>query len=131
MKTITNHKYKLLAATVGSNLKFCRLSRKLSMKKVGEALGVKFQQIQKYEDGKNQCSIYRMDQFAKLFGEEIKNFIDPNYISKMCNLRKSIPTLETADGTKIATLTLSQAKQILEENQKIDPTQPMYDGKIS
>lgn len=45
---------------IGQRLRAFRLQRKLSQSEVGEALGVTFQQIQKYENGKNRVSGSRL-----------------------------------------------------------------------
>ena len=54
--------------TVGQNIKYLRKLDNLTQTKVGNAIGVTFQQIQKYEKGMNGLSALRLKQLAKLFG---------------------------------------------------------------
>ena len=71
---------------IGANLRYCRVLRKLSMTAVSEVIGVAYQQIYKYENGINALTIFRLKQFADFFKEEIKNLINPDYISIMSKL---------------------------------------------
>lgn len=71
---------------IGANLRYCRVLRKLSMTAVSEVIGVAYQQIYKYENGINALTIFRLKQFADFFKEEIKNLINPDYISIMSRL---------------------------------------------
>lgn len=71
---------------IGANLRYCRVLRKLSMSAVAEVIGVAHQQIYKYENGINALTIFRLKQFADFFKEEIKNLINPDYISIMSRL---------------------------------------------
>jgi transcriptional regulator with XRE-family HTH domain len=54
-------------AEIGNRLRAIRLARKLSQDHVAEALGVSFQQVQKYEKGTNRLSVGRLVQFCELF----------------------------------------------------------------
>jgi transcriptional regulator with XRE-family HTH domain len=49
---------------VGMRLRVQRMVRGLSQTELGEAVGVTFQQIQKYERGKNRVSASRLQQIA-------------------------------------------------------------------
>jgi transcriptional regulator with XRE-family HTH domain len=42
--------------------------RGMSQEKLGEALGVTFQQVQKYEKGANRIGVARLQQIAKILG---------------------------------------------------------------
>ena len=44
-------------ATIGKQLREFRLRNKLSQRELGETMGVTFQQIQKYESGRNKVSL--------------------------------------------------------------------------
>jgi len=68
--------------TVGKNLKYLRKENKWSQTKVGEKLGVTFQQIQKYEKGTNGLSGYRLYQFLDIFNISFKDLTDDNFITK-------------------------------------------------
>ena len=71
---------------IGANLRYCRVLRKLSMTDVATFIRVTHQQIYKYETGLNSLTIFRLKQFSDFFKEEIKNLLNPDYISIMCRL---------------------------------------------
>ena len=58
---------------VGSRVRMYRTMRGMSQEKLGEALGVTFQQIQKYEKGTNRISASRLQQIAETFDVTIGN----------------------------------------------------------
>ena len=51
---------------VGSRVRMRRVLLSLSQEKLGEALGVTFQQVQKYEKGTNRIGASRLQQIAKI-----------------------------------------------------------------
>ena|ERR1700722_4319279 len=53
-------------AKVGARLRMRRLTLEMSRTKVGEALDISYQQVQKYENGTNRISASRLQQFANL-----------------------------------------------------------------
>jgi transcriptional regulator with XRE-family HTH domain len=61
---------------VGHRLRLARTSRKLSQTQLGEASGITFQQVQKYEKGTNRVSASRLFEFATLLGVEISYFFE-------------------------------------------------------
>ena len=67
---------------VGQNLKYLRKVNDLNQTKVGNAIGVTFQQIQKYEKGMNGLSALRLKQLADKFKVSLDVLIDPNMITK-------------------------------------------------
>ena len=67
---------------VGQNIKYLRKVHYLNQTKVGNAIGVTFQQIQKYEKGKNGLSALRLKQLADKFKVSLDVLIDPNMITK-------------------------------------------------
>ena len=54
--------------TVARNLRHFRIARGLSQTALGEAVGVTFQQIQKYEKGKNAVASGRLRQMCAVLG---------------------------------------------------------------
>ncbi len=48
-----------------------RILMKMSQEKLGEALGLTFQQVQKYEKGSNRVSASELYQLAHVLGHEI------------------------------------------------------------
>src|SRR6202521_1132379 len=53
-------------AKVGARLRMRRLTLEMSRTKVGEALDISYQQVQKYENGTNRISAGRLQQLANL-----------------------------------------------------------------
>jgi transcriptional regulator with XRE-family HTH domain len=53
---------------VGTRLRVRRMSIGMSQEKLGEALGLTFQQVQKYEKGTNRIGASRLQQIASILG---------------------------------------------------------------
>jgi transcriptional regulator with XRE-family HTH domain len=62
-------------AIVGQNVRRCRMSAGMSQEKLGEAIGVTFQQVQKYENGKNRMSPGRIIDVCKVLGVKVADII--------------------------------------------------------
>lgn len=58
----------MIDVEVGLNLRRARLLRKLSQTQLGDALGISFQQIQKYERGVNRLSTSMLIRAARFLG---------------------------------------------------------------
>jgi transcriptional regulator with XRE-family HTH domain len=63
-------------AHVGARLRERRIIQGLSQEKLGETLGVTFQQIQKYEKGVNRIGPSRLQLAARLFGVPVNYFFE-------------------------------------------------------
>lgn len=74
----------------GTNLKFMRTVSKISQQKLADKLKVTFQQIGKYENGKNQLSAWRLYECTKIFGVPFEAFFDKDYIKKMHSVHSSL-----------------------------------------
>ncbi len=61
---------------VGENLHKLRLLRGISQERLAEAVGVTFQQIQKYEKGRNRISVSRLWQFSTILKIPVEGFYD-------------------------------------------------------
>jgi transcriptional regulator with XRE-family HTH domain len=61
---------------VGSRVRMQRLLAGMSQEKLGDALGLTFQQVQKYEKGTNRISASRLQQLAKILGVPVSFFFD-------------------------------------------------------
>lgn len=57
---------------VGSRIRALRLDRGLSQSALGDAVGVSFQQIQKYERGSNRVSASMLYRIAGVLGTEVQ-----------------------------------------------------------
>ena len=72
MTTVPNHIDKL----VGANVRASRLLAGLSQEKLGAALGVSFQQVQKYESGANRISASRLQQISEAVNAPLSSLFD-------------------------------------------------------
>lgn len=59
---------------VGQNLRSGRNLRGLTQKKLGEAVGLTLQQIQKYENGSNRITVSRLHQFSEVLNVPVAHF---------------------------------------------------------
>ena len=65
-----------LDQSIGAQVRARRLQVGMSQEKLGDALGLTFQQIQKYEKGTNRMAISRLDEIAKALGVDISFFLE-------------------------------------------------------
>lgn len=65
---------KFIDARIASRLRVARHESGLSQEIVGEAIGVSFQQIQKYEKGSNRISPGKLAVLAELYGKPVAWF---------------------------------------------------------
>ena len=63
-------------AYVGSRVRFRRMVLGMSQQRLGDELGISFQQVQKYEKGVNRITAGRLYQLAGLLGVEVSYFFD-------------------------------------------------------
>jgi len=70
-------------ALVGNNIKYLRKKHKLTQTDVGKAINVTFQQIGKYEQGKNGVHAFNLQKIAKnVFKVSMDVLVDPQMIAK-------------------------------------------------
>jgi len=62
---------------IGKRIKLRRLERKMSQTDLGNALGVAFQQVQKYEQGVNRVSGSRLEAVATILKCDVTYFFPP------------------------------------------------------
>ena len=60
---------------IGERLRALRKARGISQTEVGDAIGVKFQQIQKFELGNNRIAASQLYELAKFFSIPISEFL--------------------------------------------------------
>ena len=63
-------------AMVGARVRMLRERRKMSQTALGEAIGVSFQQVQKYERGANRISASTLFQIARTLGVKPADFFE-------------------------------------------------------
>ena len=61
-------------AFIEDRVRSCRLQKRISQEQLGEALGISFQQIQKYEKGANRIGAGRLLRIAEVLGCDIMEF---------------------------------------------------------
>ncbi len=61
---------------VGSRVRFRRMLLGMSQEKLGELLGLTFQQVQKYEKGINRIGASRLFEIANVLGVNVQFFYD-------------------------------------------------------
>ena len=61
---------------VGSRVRLRRSMQRMSQEKLGEALGITFQQIQKYEKGTNRIGASRMQQISQALNVPVSFFFE-------------------------------------------------------
>lgn len=59
---------------IGQKIRFARHDKNISQTELGTAIGVTFQQVQKYENGKNRVSAGRLKLIAEVLGQPIDYF---------------------------------------------------------
>ena len=69
-------KAQLVDVHVGTRMRQSRTLLGMSQSKVGEAVGLTFQQIQKYERGSNRIGSSRLYEFAKVLDVPVSYFFD-------------------------------------------------------
>lgn len=60
---------------IGARVRLRRLQCGMSQEKLAEALGLTFQQVQKYEKGANRITVSRLDQIAKALDTRVESFL--------------------------------------------------------
>ena len=65
---------------VGANLKYMRKFRQLAMTKVAEQIPFTFQQLQKYEKGRNTISAYKLLKICKIYKADIAEIVKESFI---------------------------------------------------
>lgn len=79
---------------IGQRIRFAAATAGLSQTDIGDKLGVSFQQVQKYVNGSNRISSYRLFKIATMTGKDITYFFhgdsDENAVSDASNQRKKV-----------------------------------------
>jgi transcriptional regulator with XRE-family HTH domain len=61
---------------LGGRVRFARIEKKISQTLLGERLGISFQQVQKYELGKDRISASQLVGIARILGKDISFFFE-------------------------------------------------------
>jgi transcriptional regulator with XRE-family HTH domain len=103
---------------VGARLRMRRNMIGITQEKLGEALGLTFQQVQKYENGKNRISASRLQQLAHILQVPVSFFFEGGPSAHSAGLSEAPSTayvsefLATSDGLALskAFMTIKSAK---------------------
>ena len=92
---------------VGARVRMRRMMLSMSQEKLGDALGLTFQQVQKYEKGANRIGASRLQQIANILQVPVAFFFEgaPNHDAHPTNSIGEVPSpnyvsdfLATSDG---------------------------------
>ena len=122
---------------VGSRVRMRRLMLGMSQEKLGDALGLTFQQIQKYEKGANRIGASRLQQIATILQVPVAYFFEgvpeapaPGGFAEPATLDYSTGLLSTSDG-----LALARAFMRIENSRIrrriVDLVEEIADGRIA
>jgi transcriptional regulator with XRE-family HTH domain len=110
MELMTKKSLNSIDSYVGSRVRVRRQTLGMSQRKLGDALGITFQQIQNYENGTNRIAASRLQQLSQLLQAPIPFFFQgaPN-VSVGRSSESVVPSsiylrrfLDTPDGTALA-----------------------------
>jgi transcriptional regulator with XRE-family HTH domain len=94
---------------VGNRVRMRRLLVSMSQEKLGELLGITFQQVQKYEKGSNRVSASRLYQISRVLGVAVQYFYDelkeddgPSGFAESEGADAIAGALQSPDGVQIA-----------------------------
>ena len=90
---------------VGARIRMRRMMLSMSQTNLGDAVGITFQQVQKYEKGVNRVSASRLQQFAKVLDVTVPFFFEglpsPNVAREVSPLSFFNDFLTSRDGLHI------------------------------
>ena len=76
-KSVTKKEHNVIDTAVGARVRARRVNMSISQEKLGEALGVTFQQVQKYEKGTNRISASKLEAIARFLDVPVSYFFEP------------------------------------------------------
>jgi transcriptional regulator with XRE-family HTH domain len=86
---------------IGQRIRAARLKKGISQEDLGKALGVSFQQIQKYEKGVNRVSSARLVEVAKAVDMTVEDFFDRVDTKKTAGAARFDQFMATREGVQI------------------------------
>jgi transcriptional regulator with XRE-family HTH domain len=103
---------------VGQRIRIYRKTRGLSQTALADQLGVTFQQVQKYENGKNRIGAGRLTRIAQVLDVPVATLLGVSDITKIKSSKRG------KDSSPLELLTVSGALPLLRGYERIN------DGKI-
>ncbi len=94
-----NQEFAYVDVHVGNRIRVRRTLLGMSQEKLGDAMGLTFQQVQKYEKGANRVSASRLFQLSKILNVPVSYFFDnlPTHPSSKSGSRRDDSEAVTAD----------------------------------
>ena len=83
---------------IGHRLRTCRMMLRLNQSELGEAIGVTFQQLQKYEKGSNRVSASTLQKLAATMEVPITYFFEGVSSEKIQSNKEWTEFLATSEG---------------------------------
>ena len=114
-------KHNLVDSHVGARMKLRRTLLGMSQERLGEALGLTFQQVQKYERGVNRVSASRLYDLARVLDVPISFFFD------------DLPAAVAAQVGRLPSFSPHMAGGFAEQQEGFDqpPSQTQQDNKLN
>ncbi|MDD9912245.1 MAG: helix-turn-helix transcriptional regulator [Alphaproteobacteria bacterium] len=103
---------------VGKRLKQRRTLLGVSQEKLADALGITFQQVQKYENGSNRVGASRLFQIGRVLEVPVSFFFDGYAPKSSASIAEDTPSLEEDLMARRETLTLVRSYYAI-ENEKV------------
>jgi transcriptional regulator with XRE-family HTH domain len=116
MKHSTSHTQDPIDIYVGQRMKARRQLLGMSQEKLGNAVGVSFQQVQKYESGANRVGASRLMQLAKVLGTSVAYFFDGFAGDKKLMVAEDKTGIDEGVFSKKESIDLLKAYYALPEN---------------
>jgi transcriptional regulator with XRE-family HTH domain len=104
---VSRGKIRPIDVQVSIRIRTARLAHGVSQQKLAEALGVTFQQVQKYEKGTNRVTVGKLHAIANALGVPMSYFFDNFDIDPSTNLPETTvqsinAALKTKEGIRVA-----------------------------
>src|SRR5919112_3837193 len=88
---------------IGRRLRDRRMAIGMSQERLGDLLGLTFQQIQKYEKGANRISASRLTEVARVLGVPITSFFEEGAVPVPVEADLAARLMGTRRGRELAT----------------------------
>src|SRR5215510_2472232 len=86
---------------VGSRVRMRRLMLAMSQEKLGDALGLTFQQVQKYEKGANRIGASRLEQISHILQVPVAFFFEGALIGSALSMAQIDDFVSDSDGLRL------------------------------
>ncbi len=124
-RTEKEHRPSPIDVHVGGRVRLRRTLLGMSQEKLGEALGLTFQQVQKYERGVNRIGASRLFDLSRVLDVPISFFFDdmPDAMGGGVAVRRSLGFAESQDGFEDDTLHRRETLELVRAYYRItDPS---------